>query len=413
MNKAMSAIDKVFNKKSYDYYAVIQKVSREFTSNLTQQEIYKLIGDTLSSALGLKNISLLSYVPDSGYITVYSASENEANREEAVKISGNSGLIRLLETSQNIIVKDELSSLSEAETTDDIKDTFALLGGKAIAPVFIDDRLELLLVLGERLYGGAFAEKDISLINTISNQTAAALKAAWLYQEKVRSERLASIGMMSAIFAHEVRTSLTSIKTFAQLIPERYADVDFRENFSKIMINSVHRIDSLIKDLLDYSSDKIFIEMKSLDITELIEHILDDVRTGIDLAKRNIVIAKDYKKSKINMLGDEKRLRQAFLNIIHNGCQAIPFSRTDGVLTVRIEPDRENVNISISDNGDGILPENIPRIFEPFFTVKASGTGLGLPIAKKVIENHSGKIAVESRPKEGTTFTVILPARAE
>src|SRR4030042_4251390 len=111
------------------------------------------------------------------------------------------------------------------------------------------------------------------------------------------------------------------------------------------------------------------------------------------------------------MLGDGKRLRQAFTNIILNGCQAIPDTRDDGKIRVSINPGEENVGITIADNGEGIPPEDVLRIFEPFFSTKTIGAGLGLAITKKIIEDHYGKIEVDSILKKETTFRIKLPVK--
>ncbi len=217
--------------------------------------------------------------------------------------------------------------------------------------------------------------------------------------------------MISATFAHEIKNPLTSIKTFAQLLPERYSDTDFRENFSRLVIDGVNRIDGLIKDLLDFSSGRISVELSPVNVTEIMDKVVDEVVTQIQLKGRKIMIEKDYNDIEIDMMGDGKRLRQAFLNIIFNACQAIPESRDDGKITVSINPGKENVGILIADNGEGIPPEDIPRIFEPFFSKKTVGAGLGLAITKKIIENHYGKIEVDSILKKGTIFKITLPIK--
>jgi signal transduction histidine kinase len=133
--------------------------------------------------------------------------------------------------------------------------------------------------------------------------------------------------------------------------------------------------------------------------------------TQLQLKNKKISIEKDYENIEVNMSGDGKRLRQAFANIIMNGCQSIPDNRDDGKIRVSINPGEENVGIIIADNGDGISPADVPRIFEPFFSTKTIGAGLGLAITKKIIEDHYGKIEVDSILKKGTTFRITLPVK--
>jgi signal transduction histidine kinase len=435
-NRLQIIIDKIFYKKTYDYYSVIQKVSHELVSTFSPKRIYSFVGDTISSALGLKNFYMLSLFPDEKYRVVHSilSEKKDKQKEEALidndsKISipdieikmqteeklidGRSEVVNLLKKFKDVVIREELPQMPKIsqEVVDNVNTELMPFKGEAVVPVFMEDRLELIMVLGEKLSGDIFTDEDVRLLNTISDQTAIAIKNARLYLEKVRSERLASIGMISATFAHEIKNPLTSIKTFAQLLPEKYADIDFRENFSRIVVDGVNRIDGLIKDLIDFSSGKISVEVNPINVTEIMDKVIDEVVTQIQLKNRKIKIEKNYKDIEIDMMGDGRRLRQAFINIILNACQAIPDSKDDGKITVIINSQKEDVSIIIADNGEGIPPEDIPRVFEPFFSKKTVGAGLGLAITKKIIEDHYGKIEVDSILKKGTIFKITLPIK--
>jgi signal transduction histidine kinase len=141
------------------------------------------------------------------------------------------------------------------------------------------------------------------------------------------------------------------------------------------------------------------------------DRIIDETMTNLKLNNKKITIEKDYENINVNVLGDENKLSQAFSNIIMNGCQSIPVDRYDGTLRVGIIQNKEKVDISIADNGDGISTEDVIRIFEPFFSTKTIGAGLGLAITKKIIEDHYGKIVVDSILKKGTTFKITLPIK--
>src|SRR3989304_8700566 len=437
-NRIQRIIDKIFYKKTYDYYSTLQKVSHELASTFNLKRIYGFIGDTISSALGLKNIYLLSLFPDKTYRMVYLTTyekKDEIKDEKAVNIdressvreynienrmqesegiiNGKSEMVKLLKKSKDVVIREELPQIREIkqEVVDEVNTDLKPFKGEAVVPIFIDSKLEFMIVLGEKLSGDIFTSEDIKLLQTISDQTAIAVKNARLYIDKLRSDRLASIGMISATFAHEIKNPLTSIKTFAQLLPERHSDTEFRDNFSRIVIDGVNRIDGLIKDLRDFSSGKITAEMSTLNVTGIMDNIINEVVTQLQLKNKKISIEKDYENIEVNMSGDGKRLRQAFANIILNGCQAIPDTRDDGKIRVRFTPVEENVGITIADNGDGIPLEDVLRIFEPFFSTKTIGAGLGLAITKKIIEDHYGKIEVDSILKKGTTFRITLPVK--
>lgn len=436
-NRIQAMIDKIFYKKTYDYYSVIQKVSHELASTFSLKGIYSFVGDTISSALGLKNFYMLSLFPDKKYKVVHlisSEKKDEGKKEKAVKdkyfksemsdevsktqveekiINSKSEVVNLLKKLNEVIVREELPQMPgiSREVADKVNTELMPFKGEAVVPVFIDGKLELMMVLSEKQSGDIYTDEDVRLLNTISDQTAIAVKNARLYLDKVRSERLASIGMISATFAHEIKNPLTSIKTFVQLLPERYSDTDFRENFSRLVIDGVNRIDGLIQDLLDFSSGKISVELNPVNVTEIMDKVVDEALIQIQLKNRKIEIEKDYKNIEVDMMGDGKRLRQAFINIILNACQAIPERKEDGKIAVSINLGEENVGILIADNGEGIPPEDIPRIFEPFFSKKTVGAGLGLAITKKIIEDHYGKIEVDSILKKGTIFKITLPIK--
>ncbi|HDH07767.1 MAG TPA: hypothetical protein ENG89_01970, partial [Candidatus Moranbacteria bacterium] len=241
-NKMQTLVDKIFYKKTYDYYSVIQKVSHYLASMFNIKRIYSFVGYTIFSVLGLKHIYILAAVPGGDYKVVYSRTfekgkdkdkpteeiieeeSKEIEGMEELKLNKSSWLIKTLSSGGKILIKDELPGVEEVlgqELIDDLEKEFEQFNGEAAVPIIVDDKLEILMVLGGKLSGDLFANEDVRLLDTVSYQTSIAVKNARLYSEKVHSERLASIGMLSGTFAHEIRNPLTSIKTFAQLIPEK------------------------------------------------------------------------------------------------------------------------------------------------------------------------------------------------
>jgi signal transduction histidine kinase len=435
-NIIQELIDKLFYKKTYDYYGTLRKVSHDLAAMFDLKKIYSFIGDIIFSTLGLKKIYLLSDVSGGGFEPVYTrvfggkkeadsrhqttddrpqatdhrlqTTDGTETEDETLKIDGNSAILKLIKSSDDIVIKDELSQIVDLfgqKTVDNIAATLKVFDAQAMAPVFIDGKLELLLMLGEKQSGDIFTDEDVKLLNTISHQTAISMKNARLYSQKVNSDRLASIGMMSATFAHEIRNPLTSVKTFAQLIPEKFDDAEFRDTFAKIVIDDIGRIDGLIKDLLSFSSKESVPGINTLDVTELVDKVLESQKGRCEFEKNNISLRKKYKDAAINIQGDPQKLKQALINIISNGCQSM---QANGVLTVDIIPNSKEVDIKISDTGKGMTSHEIAKIFDPFYTTKTMGVGLGLAISRKIIEDHGGKISVESKLSQGTTFTISL-----
>ncbi len=416
-NKIQKLIDKLFYKKSYDYYATIQHVSSTLASMFNSENIFKFISDTIYGVMGLKSVHLLTAASGGAYEVAYqrsllqdNAAETKEDRAEGkVNINRSSGIVKFFNKSNEVLIKDEMARLEEIigmEGIKKIEKELETFNGEAVVPVFIDRKLTVLQILGSKLSGDMFSSEDISLLKTISDQAAIALKNAELYKDKLHTERLASIGMMSATFAHEIRNPLTSLKTFAQLMPEKYNDEEFRDTFSRIVVGDIKKIDDLIRDLLDFSVRKKATRMNNFNLTELVDEVVDYVKEKLEFEKSKIVVEKKYNGKAINMSGDTVKLKRALDNIMINGCQAM---QGEGTLKIGIKENVKNVDVEITDTGEGIHPEDLSKIFDPFVTKKEMGVGLGLAISKRIIEDHNGKIHVRSKLTKGTTFTISLP----
>ena len=318
-NWIQNLIDKIFYKKSFDYYAIVQQVSSTLASMFELEKIYQFTGDVIYDAMGLKNVYLLVALPGGAFDIVYHTSPKKdrniidrsgSEKPEEMKMNKFTGILKYLRASDSILVKDELRGYEESlgqEAIDRIKKELEIFQGEAVVPVFIDKKLSLLIILGQKHSGDMFTSEDMDLLKTISNQTAIALKNVRLYQEKVNSEKLASLGMMSGTFAHEIRNPLTSLKTFAQLMPEKYNDPEFRDTFSRIVISDIQKIDSLISDLLDFSTERKSTRMNNFNLIELVDGVVDYVESKLEFERSKITIEKNYNEQEINMMGDTEK----------------------------------------------------------------------------------------------------------
>ena len=234
-----------------------------------------------------------------------------------------------------------------------------------------------------------------------------------------RSDRLASLGTLSAGMAHEIKNPLVSIKTFAQLLPERYQDSDFRETFSNLIGHEIDRIDSLVNQLLRFARPAKPV-LKPMHVHEVLEKSLQLV--GHRLYQKEIKLARSWEADVDTIRADADQLEQVFLNFFLNAMDAMnrggelrveteiraahewvtPISGTNG-------DSHEVLRVTIRDNGEGIRGEDIPHVFDPFFTTKDYGTGLGLSVVHGIIQEHGGQIEVESELKKGTAFHILLP----
>ena len=234
-----------------------------------------------------------------------------------------------------------------------------------------------------------------------------------------RSDRLASLGTLSAGMAHEIKNPLVSIKTFAQLLPERYQDSDFRETFFSLIGHEVDRIDSLVNQLLRFARPAKPV-LKPMHVHEVLEKAL--LLVGHRLYQKDIKLTRSWNADVDTIRADADQIEQVFLNFFINALDAM---KTGGSLTVSTELGttetwptalpgdsldvREILRISVEDDGVGIKPEDVPHVFDPFFTTKDYGTGLGLSVVHGIVQEHGGQIEVESELNRGTSFHILLP----
>jgi signal transduction histidine kinase len=230
-----------------------------------------------------------------------------------------------------------------------------------------------------------------------------------------RTDRLKSLETIAGGFAHEIRNPLTSIKTFIQLAPERKDDPQFIQEFSKVVLDDVYRIERLIQEILDYAR---YMEPKLTDedFNDIVASCLYFIDVKAD--SHGIKIEKELASDLPRVMLDRQQIKQVLLNLFLNAMDSM--ARAGGHLRVQtrklVKPGG-NVwaHIEIEDTGEGIQDTNLEHIFDPFFTTKHEsgeheGTGLGLTIVHQIIQEHHGEIRVKSSVGVGTTFFVSLPA---
>ncbi len=223
-------------------------------------------------------------------------------------------------------------------------------------------------------------------------------------RELGRREELARLGEMSAVLAHEIRNPLAGIKGFAQLVASAERIEPARLYAEKIVSQSL-RMEALVNDLLAFARDDRE-ERQPVDLAALVNDCVDLIRSEAAPA-RVAVEHRRHPPLKVRVGAD--RLMQLLLNLMKNGVQAMP---DGGVLRVDLERAEATARIRVVDSGIGIPAADLPHIFEPFWTSKAQGTGLGLALCRRVTEEHGGRLQVESAPGAGTTVTVVLPLTA-
>lgn len=221
-----------------------------------------------------------------------------------------------------------------------------------------------------------------------------------LRERVIHSERMAALGELAARVAHEIRNPLISIGGFARRLEKRLTD-DTKE-YAKIIVNEVTRLENILKEILGFVKSSKLMKHKA-DINELLNEIIIFITPEI-LEKKN-TIKNALCKTPLMVSIDNDRIKEAMLNLITNASQAT----NCGSITLKSTRVDNEAVIELSDTGCGIKQEEIKNIFNPFFTTKSQGTGLGLAVTHKIIQEHNGKIEVKSSTGEGTTFKIHLP----
>ncbi len=225
-----------------------------------------------------------------------------------------------------------------------------------------------------------------------------------------RSQRLAVAGQLAASLAHEIGTPLNSISGHVQLMARRKTGDEASDRRLQIIEKQIDSIVRSVKQLLSWTR-KFELRIEPLDLRHVLEETV--LLSSAALHLRNIKVKTELGRDCPLIYGDAGYLQQVFLNLINNSMDAMP---RGGVLNIRLtypyDGDPAEIGVEVSDTGEGIAPEMLRRIFDPMFTTKrmGTGTGLGLAICKQIISQHAGTIRVESEPRCGTRFTIVLPA---
>ena len=226
-------------------------------------------------------------------------------------------------------------------------------------------------------------------------------------RSNLRAEKLAAAGRLVRTLAHEVRNPINNIN----LACEHLRSIDSSEDnelYFDIIYRNSGRINELIKELLD-SSRPTEMQLKDCVLQSVIDEIVNAAKDRINL--KNIELQLDYPSELINVYVDFNKMVIALLNILINAVEAIEIEK--GRISIKVKKDKDNAIIEITDNGSGISEDKIPRLFEPYYTSKRNGIGLGLASTLNIIQAHNGSIEVTSEPGKSTTFAVTLPAKTK
>ncbi len=248
--------------------------------------------------------------------------------------------------------------------------------------------------VGGTVLGAVVTLEDVSDIKALTDQL-------------IRADRLAAMGELTAGVAHEVRNPLGVIRASVQLLEDAQCDASRIHEAAEVIKQEIDRLDRVIKALLDFGRPS-----KPTLVKTNVNEVLDDVVlfTTRFAKQSNVKIDQHYAADLPAVTADPDQLKQVFLNLVTNAVQAM--EQLGGSIDITTESGGGYVEVRVEDTGPGIAPEDLTKVFDPFFTKRAEGTGLGLTIVHRIIDEHDGHIEVSSSPK-GTVFTVSIPAADE
>jgi signal transduction histidine kinase len=276
------------------------------------------------------------------------------------------------------------------------------LKAKLVYPIMLDRSLVGIIVMGTKLNKKILNPQELSLIKVLSNQIGMAYLNYKTIQQNVSTDRIKLVGTMSASIAHEIKNPLTSIRSFSEMLTTVKNRDAVLAQFAEVVPRECDRITKIINDLLAFARSNVS-EKRTCTLKVLIDEIVflmdsDISKQGLQL---DVKVAQD-----IVVFGDIDQIKQVLLNVFLNACQA---SQAGGVIAVSATQDQGEILIAIADEGHGVKKEDFDKIFEPFFSTRVCGTGLGLSTCKKIIDDHGGRILLASEEGKGSTFTVVLP----
>jgi signal transduction histidine kinase len=250
----------------------------------------------------------------------------------------------------------------------------------------------------------ASIQKQIEVVVDRLRRTGDELQAA--RQEVLRAERLAAIGGLAAGVAHELRNPLTSVKLLLQHASSKSGDAIIAVQRIALILDEIERMESTIQGLIDFSRPA-RPQRKRHDLRDTLERAINLVEGRAE--KQHVVTEWDLGEQPVNVDGDPQQLHQVFVNLLINGIEAMPGGGTLRVALTHNALHKKAI-VQVQDNGEGIPAELMPRLFEPFASAKERGTGLGLAVSRRILEEHGGAITARPRSPKGTIFEVILPA---
>ena len=416
--KTEDALERALFKKRTGYRETLLRSSREMVSVMDLKALSESLVDTIGRAFGVEKVSLFLLNDAKGTYNSMAWRGADENNSKVTLMTKQDPVVEWLSEHPEPTVREELQMARDGAAKERAAARMGQLDAEISLPIVSKEKVIGILHLGHKEGKEIYSSEDLELLSTLTNQAAIAIENARLYENLKqsqdtlrRADRLSSLGLLTAGLAHEIRNPLVAIRTFTQLLPERYNDAEFREGFQGLALKEVDRICGLINDLLSFArpSRPNVAEENMNDVVDGIARILET-----EAKEKGVEITRDFGLNLPKVWIDREQMKQVFMNLILNAIQAMREGGSIFISTRLISRDEAGhsgqfVQVEVRDTGIGIPAENLDHIFDPFFTSKDEGSGLGLSISHQIVQEHGGYVTVESKVGVGTIFFINLP----
>jgi signal transduction histidine kinase len=411
--RIQQAVDRLFHRQAYDYRATVESTSRSLASFLDTDQIARTVLDTLTDVMAIEWAVLFVFGRSMDDRRVYGRPETQGLRAATLFPAGDAVLPAIARMPGLATRYEVPPGRPRRHPRGFAFDALDRLGAALLVPARFENVAVAVLLLGEKRSGAYYAADDIDLIETLVNQCALAVKNARAYEiiretqeELVRSERLAAVGELAAAVAHGIRNPLAGIRAAAQVAREDATDQALIENLDDI-IGEAARLETRVRSVLDLArpfEPKLTQGDLNTFVRTFAEHFRKRVPPGVRFAL-------DLGPHIPELRFDPVQMTEVLEALMINAFEAMHDAGavTLGTRLETCDGAGANAALLVTDTGPGIDAASRKRIFDLFYTTKASGTGIGLATAKRLVEQQGGTISVQSEPGAGTAFMIRLP----
>lgn len=419
--------DKYFFKKKYEYRKTLLELSKGLNQLMPLESFVRLLMRRIVRTVRLRGGAGLVFSETEGIFKTIAAERNMKDLEGQKFVLGDPLIAETAKGDYLLIddieetLRDTGIQLADKARLEALKGKMGRLNVYLAVPIRGENKIIGVVLLGAKLSEDAFSDEDLDLLVTLSAQAGMALtnvkvydsalkefqaehdKSESLQKQLDRSQRLASLGTIAAGVAHEIRNPLTVIYSKAEKIANEERTLEYLKEFRDAVIKNADRITKIISSMLDLAKVK---EKEMLPVN--LNDVIKDALEFYTISKINLI--EDFQQVS-DVKGDREELKQLFINLISNAINSMPEGGELKISTYALQDnDHSFICADVSDTGVGIPKENLDKIFDPFFSTRHEGVGLGLSIVYRIVREHSGEINVVSEVGKGTKFTIRFPA---